>query len=431
MNSHKMLLCGLPRTGKTTAKLRLSNQLLCLDPNDSPTPSTGFEKPRTVELQSVIIAGGEEKVEWKYQDLEQQIQTLLSRILKLSSNRKSSPSIFSQSDEAIDSVKTKPERTSQDLKEQGQKASSGKTSSPALTSSSSQSNTASSSGAEERSKPTSKNEDVLPSQSSTLVDEVLADLTELVEIQDWKRVREKLKAIEDVSILHIVDCGGHPECHEILPLLLEGRALSLIFLNLTHDLDKTYPVVFQGEKGHASIDCESDFSVNEVLQCILCSISSLQSSADKERPVALLVGSYLDKTNKEAVLALDMSVQKALESFIDKDILFPANDQGNKYIVTLDNMSKDQGDIIELRKVILEIIKQRFKQEDIPTAWLLLHLFLRTRYEKKPGWCTVEGCVKVARACGIKPEDLLGEDGILHCIHKHYGTLLYYYQSNT
>ena len=153
MNSHKMLLCGLPRTGKTTAKLRLSNQLLCLDPNDSPTPSTGFEKPRTVELQSVIIAGGEEKVEWKYQDLEQQIQTLLSRILKLSSDRKSSPNIFSQSVEAI--VKAEPEWTSQDLKEQGQKASSGKTSSPALTSSSSHSNLASSSGAEERSKPPS------------------------------------------------------------------------------------------------------------------------------------------------------------------------------------------------------------------------------------------------------------------------------------
>jgi len=34
--------------------------------------------------------------------------------------------------------------------------------------------------------------------------------------------------------------------------------------------------------------------------------------------------------------------------------------------------------------------------------------------------------VKLARACGIKVEELLGEHGILRYIHKHYGTLLYY-----
>ena len=65
MGSLKMLLCGLPCTGKTTAMLRLSNQLQCLDPNDYPRPSTGFEKPQTVELykktgkQSVMIVGAE------------------------------------------------------------------------------------------------------------------------------------------------------------------------------------------------------------------------------------------------------------------------------------------------------------------------------------------------------------------------------------
>jgi len=34
--------------------------------------------------------------------------------------------------------------------------------------------------------------------------------------------------------------------------------------------------------------------------------------------------------------------------------------------------------------------------------------------------------VKVARACGIEEKELMGEDGILRYIHKHYGTLLYY-----
>ena len=444
MNSLKMLLCGLPRTGKTTAMRRLSNQLQCLDPKDSPVPSTGFEKPQTVELyhrtvkQSVVIAGVEGEVEWKYEDLEQLGQTVYSRILK-------SPLI-----------------------------------------SSSRSDVTSHGGADQHSLLSSKDEDILPSQSSAALEQQAALLTSLAKAQDWSAVREKLKGIEDVTILYMMDCGGHPECHEILPLLLEGRALSLIFLNLTHDLDKTYQVVFQGKEGPSSIEYESVFTAREVLQRILCSISSLQSGVHEEKPVALgvheekpvalgvhkekpvalgvheekpvalgvheekpvalgvheekpvtlgvheekpvalLVGSYLDKTHREAVLTLDRSVQKAMKSFIDNDILFPANAQEGKYIATLDNMSEDQGDIEELRRVILDIIQTRFQPEPIPTASALLHLLLRAKYEREPGWCTVEECVMLAMACGIEKEDLLGEDGILCYIHKHYATLLYY-----
>ena len=389
-----MLLCGLPRTGKTTAMLRLSNQLQCLDPNDSPIPSTGFDKPQTVELyhktvkQSVVIAGAEGEAEWKYQDLEQQGQTLYSRILKSSSNNASSP---------------------------------------AMTFSSSQSDVDSSSYTELQSS------DVLPSQSSTALHEqqvVLSEqqavLTSLVKAHDWDAVREKLKAIEDMTILHMMDCGGHPECHEILPLLLEGRSLSLIFLNLTHDLDKTYRVVFRGKEGPSSIEYESVFTAREVLQRILCSISSLQCGDHKEKPVALLVGSYLDQSKEEAVVTLNKSVQEALKSFIEKDILLPANYQKGRYIATLNNVSEDQGDIEELRTVILTIINTSFQPKPVPTAWLLLHLLLRNMYEEKPGWCTVEECVKVAKTCGLNKEDLLKEDGILRYIHKHYGTLLYY-----
>jgi len=221
MNSHKMLLCGLPRSGKTTAMLRLSNQIRCLNPNESPTPSTGFEKPVAVELyqstvkQSVVIAGVGSR-EWKNQNLEQQGQTLCSRILKSSSKITPSPDISRE------------------------------------------------------------DEDLLPSQSSAELYQQEDILTSLVKVQDWNAVREKLKAIEDVTILHKIDCGGHPECHEILPLLLEGRVLSLLFLNLTHGLDKTYHIVFQGKEGPSSIEYESVFTVREVLQRILCSISSLQ-----------------------------------------------------------------------------------------------------------------------------------------------------------
>jgi len=357
-----------------------------------------------------MIADVKGEVEWKYQDLKQQGETLCSRILK------SFPeSMSSQSDIASSSAAQKQSLvTSRDEDVVPSQSVANDEEQAVLTSP----------VKAQESKTISSDKDVSPPQSTALQLEVL--LTSLVKAQDWNTVREKLKTIEDMTILHMMDCGGHPECLEILPLLLEGRGLSLIFLNLTHDLDKTYQVAFQGKEGASSIQYESVFTAREVFQRILCTISSLQSDAPNEKPVALLVGSYLDKTNREAVLMLDNSVQEALKSFIEKDILFPANVQEGKYIVALNNMSEDQGDIEELRRVILTIIKTRLQQEPIPTAWLLIHLLLRIKFEEDPGWCSVEECVKVAAACGIEGKELLGENGILCYIHKHYGTLLYY-----
>ena len=73
-----------------------------------------------------------------------------------------------------------------------------------------------------------------------------AVLTSLVKAQDRKSVREKLRGIEDITLLQIADCSGQPECHEILPLrlLLNGHTLNLAFLNLTHNLNETYKVFF-------------------------------------------------------------------------------------------------------------------------------------------------------------------------------------------
>ena len=168
------------------------------------------------------------------------------------------------------------------------------------------------------------------------------------------------------------------------------------------------------------------FTTREVIQRILCSISSLQPSLQK--PAALLVGTYLDQTNDEAVLALDRSVKEQFQAFIKKDILRPARvmDGEKRYITPINNMSKDQADVDELRRVITDLIEKNFPPEEIPTATLMLHLLLRAKFGSEQGWCTLTECIAVAKECGISKEDLLGEHGILQFVHKNYGTLLSY-----
>ena len=249
LSSYKVLLCGLPRTGKTTAMLRLSNQLRYLNRNEPQVPSTGFEKPQTVELyhrtgkQSVMITS---VGKWEKQDLEQQGQTLYSRILKSFSENAPSPAKSSFSSRSRSSGNSGAEELSVHISkgEDGLASNSGTekqkddvlpinrgSEDQSLPNSKNEDVVAGNRGAEELSLLHSKDVEVLPSPSTTVDEQSV--LTSLVKAHEWSKVREKIKAIEDVTILHMMDCGGHPECHEILPLLLEGRALSLIFFRQT------------------------------------------------------------------------------------------------------------------------------------------------------------------------------------------------------
>ena len=222
--------------------------------------------------------------------------------------------------------------------------------------------------------------------------------------------------------------GGQPECHEILPLILHGLALNLIFLNVTQDLDSPYTVVYRTDSGYSPIQYKSEFTIREIIQRALCSIASLQTSPD-HKPAAILVGTYFDQSSEADVLTLDRSIQEAFKdtNFMKNDILYQVSgsEVEKRYIHPLNNVSGDPSDIEKLRQLITTIVHQRFTPVPVPTSTLLLHLILRQKFEVR-GWCSLEECVEVAKSCHISREDLLGENGILQFLHDRFGTILYY-----
>ena len=63
------------------------------------------------------------------------------------------------------------------------------------------------------------------------------------------RKLRSIKDIEKTTTLYFMDTGGQPEFHEIMPLILSGPALHLIFFNLTFDLDDLIPIRFCHQDG--------------------------------------------------------------------------------------------------------------------------------------------------------------------------------------
>jgi len=53
-----------------------------------------------------------------------------------------------------------------------------------------------------------------------------------------------IKDIEKTTTIYLMDTGGQPEFHEILPIILPGPALHMVLFNLAFDLNELIPVRF-------------------------------------------------------------------------------------------------------------------------------------------------------------------------------------------
>ena len=429
--SLKSFFIGPSCVGKTTARRRLTREIDHLAPGEI-VPSTGIDAPLTVQLyhetdrSSVLLSGSERG--WKNLGLEEQGVALCSHVFNTlspppSSSRGTTP--LPPPSSSRGTTPLPPPSSSRGTSPLPPPSSSSSDTRP----SSQPTSTASHVSTRVKTNPFSKLGNLLKQKwRSHNTKELTTALSSLIKQKDWQSIREFLKETDMLTLLHIVDIGGQPECHEILPLLLHGLALNLIFLNVTQDLDSPYTVVYRADGGYSPIQYESEFTVREIIQRALCSIASLQTSPD-HKPAAILIGTYLDQSSEAAVLTLDRSIQEAFKDadFLKNNILCPVSKPGEeeRYIHPLDNVSGGSSDIEELRQIITTIAHKRFKPVQVPTSTLLLHLILRLRYEVR-GWCTVQECVEVANICGISRKDLLAENGILQYLHDRFGTILHY-----
>ena len=427
--SLKSFLVGPSRVGKTTTLRRLTEEIDHLLPNEI-VPSTGIEEPLTVQLyhyteqSSVLISEG-----WKSQGLNEQCQALCSCILKPSSSSRRSTTQQS----ASTSLKKSPVSEKQSASVESSKLPSLVKQSSSVAPSEAEtmiSNTdIVSSSIPSPSSTTSASQSKQASPSTATQDEITSALDLLVKKRDWKQIRAFLK-VQNFTLINIVDIGGQPEFHEILPLLMHGLAFSMLFFDMTQGLDSKCEVIYRVVSGSCPIEYESEYTHREIIQRALHSISSLQPGANYSKPAAILVGTHHDKCSEADVSALEQSVQKAFANFIEDGVLCSVSKPGEKkkrYIHPVNNVSGDFSDIQSLRELITTVVHDRFKPEPVPTSTLLLHLILRMKFDPTPGWCSVEECVEIAERCGISREDLLKKNGILQYLHNRFGTILHYH----
>ena len=409
----KAILYGPPGVGKTSLMKRLVKEIVNLGPNHVHSPSTGVDAPITVPVyrtveSSLVFAADED---WQAQGLDKIFQVCLNFLSPSKSNTASttaSNSITTISEQVTSTDNHPVSSLNNDIKDGNWR----------------------SLGEKLKAFENAANNAILPDPVSSLINDCIKD-------GNWKRLGKKLKSLENATLLQIVDVGGQPEFHEILPLLLNGPALYLLFLNLTQKLDQLYTYHYRYKDGSHSHSYESQLTTLQVLHRIL----SYTASSSGQKSAAVLIGTYLDefkkkyncegKSNEEIKEKVKEEVENPLNKFMEgtlyhkKDILKFHGDQYSEIIFPVNNISGTEDEIQPLQnhiRYILECLKQEQKEKPLPTTWALLYLLLAHKSEK---FCTFEEASDIAMGpLQIKEDDV---EEALKYIHQSFGSVLYYH----
>ena len=248
---------------------------------------------------------------------------------------------------------------------------------------------------------------------------------------------------ESVSI-HIIDTGGQPEFHKILPILITGPAINLILFKLNEELWERCVIEFIRKDGSFEEPYVTSYTHEDVIFQTISSVSCFtQPSAiaysDEKRQeyleniethcnnaVCVLVGTHKDdsKVTEEVIeRANDYLAKKLEKTYANCDGLIEK--YHNSTIAAISNKDPDdtRAGIADFRDFLTSLVHEKYQIVDIPPRWFSFQLHL-----VKSGLevMKLQDCKAIARKCGIE-KDQEFED-VLTYLHYHVGTLLWYRQ---
>ena len=181
-------------------------------------------------------------------------------------------------------------------------------------------------------------------------------------------------------LLHIIDSGGQPQFHEILPIFLRRLDFYVFVFRLCDELT-CHPVVeFYIDGKPVGTPFTSAQTIEQLLQHCARSMHSHRSSSGSEGecPRIMILGTHLDKAkkSKEIRKKKNKSILKVLLPTLEDQIIYH-NIPTNEVIFPLNalNPGRHEQDIIkQIREVLLG--ESSIPAADIPLRWFALEILL-------------------------------------------------------
>lgn len=232
---------------------------------------------------------------------------------------------------------------------------------------------------------------------------------------------EKLRLLEELILVSMIDIGGQPAFLDMLPIITSGSALYLIFFQLNKELTRHYPVVYRSPAGSRNIKLDCSYCAEDVILRALSSIAcSTCNSLEKETSssAALLFGTYKDKVCDVCLKEAHKNIETMIKSTAFQNQILCRTKEGYHFF-PVDNMEGTESEIMNIQEDIEGIVTARFRPIPIPAPWLMFGVLLPLL--NKPVVSIIQ-CTEVAEQ--VKMTDSVTK--ALRFFHDYVGNLMYY-----
>ena len=404
----KCILTGPPGSGKSTLKKKLLNESLTESSLSTGVVDAAVQIPIYRKLQqhnAVIPATEEDNTEWKNQDLEEETFLLNTCLQRIQPSHILFGKVIHNIDNMIHEKLYYSETSFHELER----------------------NIYSVNFENKTNDGTVDNNDISSRAKGTVS---LFKLTSSASNAKRMQYRQKFKNKEDSScvMLHIIDTGGQPEFHEMLPALVTGPAINLLVFKLNEDLRSSCDITYRSEHGN-SLPYPTSLTHEEVILRTLASIACLRQNAlgwsesvhkDESEPAAFLIATHRDCVIESDVAEVNERLKQLIKSsshLFEETLIQFANQE--QVIFPLDTVN-DVAEIEELRCCLEEVASKNFSELLIPASWCAFSVRLRRRQES---FHQLSYCYRVAKECGIKNTEFLSA---LWYLHHRVGHIMYY-----
>ena len=234
---------------------------------------------------------------------------------------------------------------------------------------------------------------------------------------------EKLPIIPTIKkICHLIDTGGQRAFLELLPTVTVGKALYLLFFSYEH-FGKQLRETVQQQGASVEVHTGTFYEqMDIVMQSLICVSTTSSRSRDN---VALLVGTHVDKVESQHVEYVNNIVSKKVEPFLKSGLVFAEEDK-MVLEVCIKETERCSNRPEDYRKVIMDTVQSKLscpESEKLPPSWYMFSIVLRRMKIAGHSVLQYSHCQQIAKKLYIKEMQL---QSLLSRLHKILGIVMYF-----
>jgi GTPase SAR1 family protein len=244
---------------------------------------------------------------------------------------------------------------------------------------------------------------------------------DVAQVFEMEHIKELLKTVASVEgsgeifkrkWLYVIDTGGQPQFHELLPTFVHHVSAAVFFVKLNELLKATPTIEYYKDDMLCGKPYKASYNHLQILQnCLQAMQSRNQMNSSSQCPKFLFVGTHRDKQSWFASEGLKSKNAQLLEMLLQHDtfrdnLIYYSMGESDQllYPVNAKNPGhRDKQVAANFRQKVMSECKTQ--EHKIPIRWFILEQLLQDL--SKDGVVSFDKCVEVAGHLGMDKEQLL------------------------